>query len=171
MGLFRSRGARKDATRGTSALDERKALAALFTQSSLGGVGARPGVIPGDRGLLVEGSSGWFYNVWQHHVVTSRGVTDGGLLFGNDGLVSVGNSGVGSTVAAAPGKGSRIDIIWVRHRTAGENGDTTSEPDYGVTSGTPGSPGLAPSIPAGALELARATVSAGNANTSAGTSA
>ena len=168
MALFRGMGARKDATRGTSALEVRKGEAALFTQATLGGVGVRPGVIPGDRGLLVEGGSSWAYNVWQHHVVTARGgVTDGGLLFGNDGLVTVGTGGVGTTVAAAPGTGSRIDIVWVRHRTAGENGDTTSEPDYGVTSGTPGSPGLAPSIPAGALELARATVSAGNANTSA----
>ena len=167
MPLFRSWGARPDATRGTSALEVRKGLAGLFAQSSAGGVGARAGVIPGDRGLVVEGTTSWAYVVWQHHVVTSRGVSDGAHLFGNDGLVQVGTGGVGTTVAAAPGTGSRIDIVWERHRAADENGDTVSEPDCGVTSGTAGTPGLAPSIPTGALELGRAVVSAGNANTAA----
>ena len=142
-------------------------MAGLFAQSSLGGVGVRPGVLAGDRGLIVEGGSGWSYIVWQHHVVSERQPGDGAHLFGNDGSVTVGTGGVGTTVAPAPGTGSRVDIIWTRQRSNSENGDGTSEAELGVTSGTSGSPGLPPSIPLGAVELGRAVVSAGNANTAA----
>lgn len=157
MPLWRSLGARKDATRGTAAIEVRKSLEGLFSG---------PGVVVDSATPVVTGTAGWAYMVNAAHFVTKRGVADGVHLFGNDGPVSVGATGVGSTVPAAPGGGlSRVDIIWVRHRSANENGDTTSEPDFGVTSGTAGSPGVAPAIPTGALELARNVMTSGATST------
>ena len=150
MALTRSIGARKDATRGTTALEVRKGLAGLVTGA---------GVLPGGSSPLVTGSAGWQYTVKAAKWVTSRGASDGVHLWGNDGDILVGSSGVGGTVTAAPGAGlSRIDIIYALHPSNGENSDTTSEPTVAVAVGTPGSPGLAPSIPTGALELARNTM-------------
>lgn len=154
MALFRSMGARKDATRGTTALEVRKGLASLFTG---------PGVLPGATSPLVVGSGAWAYQVRASGLVTTRGSADGAHLFGNDGTTAV-------ATTPAPGAGlSRIDIIWVRHPSAGDNSDTTSEPEFGVTQGAPASVPLAPAIPAGALELARNTMtSAATSTTSAG---
>lgn len=157
MALWRSKGARRDATRGTAPIEVRKSDALLFTGT---------GVIPGSAQTLVTGTSGWSYQVGKAGFVTSRGESDGAHLFGNDGTVSVGATGAGSTVPVAPGSGlSRIDIIWVRHPAAGENSDTTSEPEFGVSSGVASSIAQPPSIPAGALELARNTMTAGATST------
>ena len=163
MALWRGIGARKDATRGTSPIEVRKALAALF---------ATTGVLPGGATPLVWGSSTWTYGVGIADFVTSRGASDGDQLYGNDGAVNVGTTGVGSTVPIAPGAGlQRIDIIWTRHPTNLENADTSSEPLFGVASGTAASSSpVAPVIPAGAIELGRnlmtsaatSTASAGN---------
>lgn len=147
MGLFRSIGARKDATRGTAPIEVRKGLAWLFTGA---------GVLPGADSPLVTGTAGWAYSVGKAGFVATRGASDGVHLFGNDGAVSIGATGVGSTVPAAPGAGlQRIDIAWVKHPAAGENADTISEPSFGVSSGGAASVALPPVIPTGALELAR----------------
>lgn len=157
MALWRSKGARKDATRGTAPIEVRKSDALLFS-----GVG----VLPGSASPLVTGTSGWTYAVGKAGFVTSRGESDGVHLFGNDGLVNVGTTGAGSTVPVAPGAGlSRIDIIWVRHPAAGENADTTSEPVFGVASGTAASSPVAPTIPTGALEIGRNTMTSAATST------
>src|SRR5665647_2819258 len=149
MALFRSMGARKDAVRGTTALEVRKGLAHLFTGA---------GVLPGATSPLVTGTAGWAYSVGKAGFVSTRGASDGVHLFGNDGTVTIGTTGVGSTVPAAPGAGlARIDIIWVSQPSASENSDTVSDATFGVASGTPTSDPLAPLIPTGALELARNT--------------
>ena len=163
MGLFRGLGARKDATRGTSPIEVRKALAGLF---------ASTGVLPGGASPLLTGDATWAYNVGIANFVTSLGASDGDQLYGNDGVALIGATGVGSTVPIAPGAGlSRIDIAWTRHPTNGENGDTSSDPLFGVASGTAASSSpVAPTIPPGALELGRnlmtsaatSTASAGN---------
>lgn len=160
MTLFRSLGAalENDGT-GTEPIDWRKALEGLFT-----GVG----VLPGGASPLVTGNSTMAYSVGVGHFVTQRAVGDGFHLLGNDGTVLVGTTGVGSTVPAAPGSGlQRIDIIWVRQRSNGENGDTTSAPDFGVTSGDPQSVAVAPTIPAGALEIGRNLMTSGVTSTAA----
>ncbi|MDM8084753.1 hypothetical protein QUV83_08260 [Cellulomonas cellasea] len=165
MALFRSIGARKDATRGTAAIEVRKGLAWLFSG---------PGVLPGADSPLVTGTSGWAYSVGKAGFVSTRGASDGVHLFGNDGAVTIGATGVGSTVPVAPGSGlQRIDIIWVIHPSASENSDTTSQPVFGVTSGAAASSAQPPTIPTGALELARnlmtssatSTASSGNSIT------
>lgn len=158
MPLSRSIGARKDATRGTAALEVRKGLAWLFSG---------PGVLPGADSPLVTGTSGWAYSVGKAGFVSTRGASDGVHLFGNDGAVTIGATGVGSTVPVAPGSGlQRIDIIWVLHPSASENSDTTSQPVFGVTSGTAASSALAPTIPVGALELGRNLMQGGASTTS-----
>jgi len=178
MALWRGIGSRKDATRGTSPIEVRKVLAGLFASND-GGIGARSGILyNGSTAALVTGDVTWAYNVGLFHAYVSRSASDGGTVYGNDGSVLIGATGVGSTVPIAPGAGlSRIDIAWTRHPTAGENGDgaTTvalaSEPLFGVASGVAASSSpVAPVIPAGAFELGRntmtsaatSTVSAGN---------
>jgi hypothetical protein len=157
VALWRSKGAREDATRGTAPIEVRKSDALLFS-----GVG----VLPGSASPLVTGTSGWTYAVGKAGFVTSRGESDGVHLFGNDGVVNIGATGAGSLVPVAPGAGlSRIDVIWVRHPAAGENADMTSEPVFGVTSGTAASSPVAPTIPTGALELGRNTMTSAATST------
>jgi hypothetical protein len=172
MALFRGFGARKDATRGTAPVETRKDLAGLVAPVSGSYVAGLSGVLPSGRVVLVQGTSGWAYQVLGFHAVTSRGEADGVQVFGNDGPVTVGTGGVGTTVPAAPGSGlQRIDIVWVMHPSAGDNADTSSEPVFGVSSGTPASVPTAPTIPTGALELARNTMtSAATTTASAGNS-
>ena len=163
MPLFRSIGARKDVTRGTTALEVRQGLAGLL--ASAGGIAARPGVFAGAPAILVTGTAGWNYSVAAAHFAVSRGASDGVHIFGNDGATSI-------ATGAAPGAGtSRIDIVWVRHPSNTENSDTNSVPVFGCAQSLASATPLAPSIPAGALELARntmlstatTTASAGNA--------
>lgn len=172
MGLWRGFGARKDTTRGTAPVETRKTQAGLVAPVSGSYVAGLSGVLPSGRVVLVQGTAGWAYQVLGFHAVTSRGETDGVQIFGNDGPVTVGTGGVGTTVPAAPGSGlQRIDIVWVMHPSAGDNADTSSEPVFGVSSGTPASVPTAPTIPTGALELARNTMtSAATTTASAGNS-
>ena len=163
MPLFRSLGARKDAVRGTIALEVRQGLAGLL--ASAGGVAARPGVFAGAPTLLVTGTAGWNYSVAAAHFAVSRGASDGVHIFGNDGPTNI-------ATGAAPGAGtSRIDVVWVRHPSNTENADTNSVPVFGCAQSLASATPITPTIPAGALELARNTVlstatttaSAGNA--------
>jgi len=161
MALTRSIGAYDDGTPlapgiGTTPLDTRQSLSALW---------ASAGVVTGGPSPLVTGTAGFAYSVaGPVPFVTTRGPSDGFQMFTNDGATSV-------TCPGAPGSGlQRIDILWVRHPTNAENSDTSSMPIFGVASGTAvsSSPG-APSIPTGALELARNTMtSAATSTASAG---
>ena len=169
MSLFRGLGFRKDATRGTTPIEVRKSLAGLFSAT---------GVMPGGPSPLLTGNADWTYTVagpaW---FVATRGPSDGVALYGNDGATVIGTTGVGSTVPIAPGAGlQRIDIAWTRHQSAGENGDpattvaNASEPLFGVESGVAAASNpVAPTIPAGAIELGRNTMtSAATSTASAG---
>ena len=153
MTLFRGLFVRKDATRGTSAVEARKALAGIFLPG--GAHGARPGVLDG---LTVAGTAGWAYSVAAGYVVLSRSAADGAILAGNDAGASVSTS-------PAPASGSRIDLIWLKHSDV-DAGDPTSEITLGVTEGTAAASPVAPVLPTGAFELARATVAAGASSTS-----
>lgn len=151
MALYRSLGARPDDTRGTTALEVRKDFAALFTG---------PGVLPGGASPLVQGTDGFAYQVNRAGWVTSRGAGDGVHLWGNDGPLNVATD-------PAPAAGlSRIDVIYALHPSDSENGDGSSEPVVAVAVGTPASSPVAPSIPVGALELARNTMTSSATSTS-----
>lgn len=144
MTAYRSLGAGLDDDgTGTEPLDVRKDLAGIFTQA---------GVLPGSSSPLVQGLSGFSYQVNAAAWVTSRGASDGYHLWGNDGPVLVATD-------PAPGGGlSRIDIIYALHPSNGENGDTDSVPVIAVAKGTAASSPVAPTLPTGALELARNTM-------------
>lgn len=144
MTAYRSIGAGLDDDgTGTEPLDIRKDLKGIFTGA---------GVLPGSSSPLVQGTSGFNYQVNAAAWVTSRGASDGYHLWGNDGAVLVSTS-------VAPGGGlSRIDIIYALHPSNGESGDTDSIPVIGVVQGTAASSPVAPSLPTGALELARNTM-------------
>jgi len=116
----------------------------------------------------MTGDATWAYNIGVANFVTSRGASDGDQLYGNDSVALIGATGVGSTVPIAPGAGlSRIDIAWTRHPTNLENADTSSEPLFGVASGTAASSSpVAPTIPAGALEIGRNTMTSAATSTS-----
>lgn len=174
MALFRGIGARKEPNpgRGTAPIEVRKDMAGLMPPASSTYVGGLSGVLGTSRTVLVQGTAGLAYQVLGFHAVSSRGESDGVQIFGNDGPVTVGTGGVGTTVPNPPGSGQqRIDIVWVRHPSAGENADTTSEPVFGVSSGTAAAIAVAPTIPTGAVELARnlmtssATTTASSGNT------
>jgi len=121
-------------------------------------------VVSGGASPLAVGTAGFAYSVGAAGFVTSRGASDGVHEFTNDGALSI-------ACPTAPGSGlSRIDIVYVIHPAAGENGDTSSQPILGVSSGTAASSNPAvPTIPTGALELARNTMtSAATTTASAG---
>lgn len=156
MTAFRGLFVRKDSTRGTTPVEARKALAGLLHRTSSGA--PRQGLL---SPVQVVGTTGWAYSVPAAWWATSRGLADGVVIAGSDGVVSV-------PTAPAPASGSRIDVIYVLHRDV-DRADTNSESiiavAVGVASGTP----TAPTIPAGAMEIARATVASTNANTLAAT--
>lgn len=158
MSLFRGRGVRKDATRGTLPGEERKAAAGLFVPSSV--FGARQGILPapGDP-LKVTGTAGWQYSVNAGHVVTSRSDLDGAILFGNDGTALT------DAVSAAPASGARYDLIYVRHQNIDAGGGETSDATLGVVSGDASGTPTKPALPAGAVTIAEALVSAGATST------
>lgn len=155
MALFWSPGAAYNtvADEGVNPIDVRKSLAGLVSGA---------GVLPGSSSPLVQGTASFEYQVNAGQWVTSRGASDGVHLWGNDGPVTV-------ATGVAPGSGlSRIDIIYALHPSYNENGDTTSEPLIGVAQGTAASSPVAPSIPTGALELARNTMTSSATSTESG---
>lgn len=154
----------------TSAEEARLADGGLLAVGSGGLVSTRTGVLVGPGATaLVTGTSStgtMRYSVAAHHWVTNRGVVSDGVYRGAAETAKL----VDTT--AAPGTGSRIDIVWVKQNDAGSTiaADATSVPVYGCTQGTSstGTPSP-PTIPTGAEELARATVLAGATRTDDGT--
>lgn len=85
----------------------------------------------------------------------------GALLIQNDGDVKV-------PVAAAPSANSRIDVVYVKqNETRSPMSDSSDVPEFGVVTGTAAATPVAPSVPAGALELAHVLLPAGVSNTAA----
>lgn len=143
---------------GTTPVQARQDIAGLIA-SPTATFGARPGVI---SGCTVSGSvTGWNYSVAAGHLVTSRSAGDGALPWAIDGATLVATS-------AAPVSGSRIDIVYASHNDV-DNGDANNDPVLGVVSGAAAGTPIAPSIPAGTIELGRATLPSGAANTQGAT--
>lgn len=92
--------------------------------------------------------------------VTSKGKSDGVMIFTNDGSVNV-------LIGAAPASNSRIDVIWVKHED-NTTGDAASLPIFGVTAGVAAASPVKPAIPTGALELATLRIYAGTVATNGG---
>jgi len=132
------------------------------------GLAARPGVFPGAPTALVTGytgPSGWAYQVAAASFATTRGAADGVHILTNGGPELVPTDAAPGTAGA-----SRVDIVYVLQPSKGENSDNSSTPVLKVAKGQPstGEP-IAPSLPPGALELARNTItSAATSTASAG---
>lgn len=136
-----------------SPTDARLAYAGLLAAST-GGNGVRQGVFPGPASdAIVTGTAGMSFNVAAFNGAVNRSATVGPYLLANDGTVNV-------TTTAAPGSGSRIDIIYAQAKDV-EQGDADSDPVIGVVQGAASGSPVAPSLPTGAVELARATIQAG----------
>lgn len=85
----------------------------------------------------------------------------GALLIQNDGNVNV-------PLAAAPSANSRIDVVYVKqNETRSPMSDGSDVPTFGVVKGTAAATPVEPSVPAGALALARVLLPAGVSNTAA----
>lgn len=85
----------------------------------------------------------------------------GALLIQNDGNVNV-------PLAAAPSANSRIDVVYVKqNETRSPMSDGSDVPAFGVVKGTAAATPVAPSVPSGALALARVLLPAGVSNTAA----
>lgn len=83
----------------------------------------------------------------------------GALLIQNDGDVKV-------PITAAPSANSRIDVVYVKqNEERSPMSDSSDVPSFGVVKGTAAATPVAPSVPAGALELAQVLLPAGVSNT------
>lgn len=132
---------------GLPLVDERRITAGRFARNADGTT--RVGVLPATIGALVAGRASMGYDVAAFNAVTARS-TAGAEEIANDGSVTV-------ATTAAPGSNSRIDVIWVRSQFQ-ILGDANNDVVFGVTQGTAAVSPLKPAIPAGALELATATI-------------
>jgi hypothetical protein len=145
---------------GATPRGSRLALAGLLYKNTDGTV--RTGVLADGLGPVVTGAAGMSYNIRKHVAVTKVSETNGPTLVPNDGTVSV-------ATTPAPGSNSRIDVIWVKQNHIqgdGGSGTTSNTPEFGVVQGASSATPSAPSVPAGALELARVTVTSGTTATS-----
>ncbi|GAB6938367.1 hypothetical protein ACQP60_04155 [Isoptericola variabilis] len=152
MSLFRGLFVRPDATRGTTPVEARKSLAGMFHRLAAGG--PRAGLLAPAQ---VVGTAGWTYSVPAVPMLLARGAADGVVLAGNDGALPV-------PTDPAPATGSRIDIVYAIHHDV-DQADVDSAMVVAVAIGIPSGTPVAPSIPAGAMELARATVPSTASNT------
>lgn len=121
-------------------------------------------------GCTVTGMSGaaTTYSIAAGAVALARGAlgTDGVYITPNDGAATV------TTGLAAPGSGSRYDLIYVAPRNSYDGGfaDTTVMPLVAALAGTSAASPARPygSLPPGALVLAEALVPAGAGSAAAG---
>lgn len=144
---------------GTTSRGARLALAGLLAKNTDGTV--KTGVLADGLGPVVTGTAGMSYSIRKHVAVTKASEVNGPTLVPNDGAVTV-------PTDPAPGTNSRIDIIYVLQRLiSGDGGsETTNQPLYAVAKGVTSATPVAPPLPAGALELARTTVTVGTTATS-----
>lgn len=138
-----------------SSQDARLALAALLSGTGILFGGAVTGTSDGPNIDYAIAKAAW-------SVARGERDADGLYVVSNDGSVSTAdlddNAGT-----PAPASGSRYDLIWVRQQNAltGDGfGDSTSDPEYGVTQGDASSSPSKPTgdVPAGALVIASALV-------------
>ncbi|WP_100813008.1 hypothetical protein [Microbacterium lacus] len=147
---------RNSAGNGTPAVGFRRALAALFRQSSPGV--ATPGRL-GEDHFVVTGKTNMSYDVTGGGVVLVRSSAQGAYLVGSYQTVNV-------TTDPTGGTNPRWDRIYVHQPDPGLDGPSTVPGAIiGVAVGTPAPSPELPALPAGALELRRKLVGASAVNT------
>jgi hypothetical protein len=143
----------------TSPTDARIALGGLMAAGG-GGVDVRTGALYGPTVFNVTGTSGMSYSVSAGVAIASRGASVGPYLGSNDGATTV-------TTTAAPGSGSRYDVIYLLFADV-EQGDADSHAVFGVAHGTASGSPAEPSIPTGAVRIAKALIPSGTTRTDTG---
>jgi len=161
MTAFKGLGTYGNAVGVVTPLDHKLADAGLITKAS--GNLIRPGLFWGGTATIVSGTAGMAYSVIAYTCATTRGVTSGAVLGGNDGVLSV-------STTAAPGSNSRYDVVYHWHREYSLDG-VDSNPVIGVIQGTAAASPTVPSLAAfpGAIALATILVPAGVTATNTGT--
>lgn len=136
----------------TGTTDTRMTLASFFRRFSVSR--AKSGILYGPSGgnLNVTGTTSFAYLVEAGAAAIAPDSSSGVYVVMNDAQVSVSTS-------AAPGTGSRIDIIYIVQADAWDRSAAATAATVGVAVGTSttGTP-TAPAIPDGALEIARNTM-------------
>lgn len=108
--------------------------------------------------LVVGNGNSMNVTIYPFNAVLNR---YGALLLQNDGKVWL-------LLDAAPSANSRIDVIYVKqYETRSPMSDDVDKPKFGVVKGVASATPVAPSVPAGALELAQVLLPAGVSNTAA----
>lgn len=144
---------------GTTPLEARRALGGLFIENTPGT--PRTGLLEPSTPNVVTGSADMSYDVVPLTAVINRSATEGVYVFTLHGTTNLGTS------AAPGGSDKRWDLIWVKQNDPDKSdtsGGTLS--NDGMAGVVVGSPSPAPSkptsgVPAGALVIAEALVSAG----------
>lgn len=154
--------ARDGSNNGTTPKGARLATGGLLAHDGASPLSIRKGVVFDGGGPVVAGTAGMSYDVRALVAVTLASAANGPTMVPNDASVNVATD-------PAPGSGSRVDVIWVRQKLlTGDGGsETGNEAEIGVARGAASGSPSAPSIPVGALELARTTVAAGTTATNA----
>lgn len=137
---------------GTTPKEHRLALAGLVAENAPGV--PRSGLLHQANTVVVRGTSNMTYDVLPNVPVINR-ATDEGIYT----PTFTGTTNTATT--AAPGSGSRWDLIWVKQNDT-EKGDPNNLAIVGVTQGAAAGSPTKPyaSVPAGALVLAEAEVGA-----------
>lgn len=145
----------------TSPTDARLALSGLMAPDT-GGVAVRAGAFYGPSTFNITGTTGMSYSVAAGVAVVSRGASVGPYVGANDGATTV-------TTTAAPGSGSRYDLIYIKFPDV-EQGDGDSNAVFGVVQGTAGGSPTVPtgSLPTGAVAIGQALVPSGTTRTDTG---
>lgn len=137
---------------GTTPKEHRLALAGMFAENAPGV--PRSGLLYQSESVVVKGTAGMGYDILPSVPVINR-ATD-------EGVYTPTFTGTTNTpTTAAPGSGSRWDLIWVKQNDT-EKGDANNLAIVGVTQGAASATPTKPygSVPAGALVLAEAEVGA-----------
>lgn len=156
-GLF----VRNNANVGTTPIEGRLVLAALVAEASAGV--PRQGLLDQKTPNVVTGTtatSPMSYTIGPCTPVLNRATNEGAYVFTLTSNTTV-------TTTAAPGTGSRWDLIYVKQNDL-DKGDSANTAIVGVVNGTASASPTKPyaSVPAGAYVLAEAEVKAGATSTS-----
>lgn len=160
MAVSKALGSYGNAVGVVTPLDHRLAHLGLLAKTGVGANAIRSGVFYDGVSNLVLGKANMSYDVVPFTAALSRSPGQGAVFLANDGIVNL-------PTTAAPGANSRIDVIYLWPREFSIDG-VNSTPVLGVAQGTPASSPVAPAIPSGALELARAVIPAGVTATNSG---
>lgn len=133
---------------GTTEVEARLADAALFESNN--GADPRSGLLGQGAATVVTGRADMSYDIAACSPVINRAAGEGVYRFSATGVTNI-------ATTAAPAANSRIDIIWLKQNDQSKT-DANNLAVAGVTQGAVAASPVAPAIPAGALELARATV-------------